>query len=210
MSRPGGGGWPRQRPWTGRTGAKRARNDGNFLQDPPSAAVVQLAKTHFAELEGDMSTALAATATPARILNEGYGSGAWHGPDLKAALSGVSSDAAVWRPGAGRHNIAEIAVHHAYSAHNVRAKLTREAIEPFAIEGDDWFDVSRVSWPAILDIVEHEQQQLAAAAAAAIEEGRTAPPLSDAERLDLVLGITCHAVYHAGQIQLIKTLRAER
>ena len=26
------------------------------------------------------------------------------------------------------------------------------------------------------------------------------------ERLALVLGITCHAVYHAGQVQLLKTL----
>jgi hypothetical protein len=34
-------------------------------------------------------------------------------------------------------------------------------------------------------------------------------PLAEAERLDLVLGITCHAIYHAGQIQLIKRLRAQ-
>jgi hypothetical protein len=60
---------------------------------------------------------------------------------------------------------------------------------------------------AILDVVDREQQQLAAAATA-IEEGRTTSPLSDAERLEVVLGITCHAVYHAGQIQLIKVLRA--
>ena len=30
---------------------------------------------------------------------------------------------------------------------------------------------------------------------------------ADAERFDLILGITCHAVYHAGQIQLIKRLK---
>ena len=29
-----------------------------------------------------------------------------------------------------------------------------------------------------------------------------------AEAFDLVLGITCHAVYHAGQVQLIKRLRS--
>lgn len=29
---------------------------------------------------------------------------------------------------------------------------------------------------------------------------------SDARQLDLVLGITCHGVYHAGQLQLIKRL----
>jgi hypothetical protein len=28
------------------------------------------------------------------------------------------------------------------------------------------------------------------------------------QQMDLVLGITCHAVYHAGQIQLIKVLAA--
>jgi hypothetical protein len=33
--------------------------------------------------------------------------------------------------------------------------------------------------------------------------------LADAERFNLVLGITCHAIYHAGQIQLIKRLRGE-
>lgn len=155
-----------------------------------------------------MSTTLTGTANAARLLNEGYGTGAWHGPDLKAALAGISADDALWRPGAGRHNIAEIAVHHAYCTHNVRAKLA-PTTEPFAIAGDDWFDVSQLSWPAIVELVDREQQQLAAAAAA-IEEGRTTSPLSEAGRLELVLGITCHAVYHAGQIQLINVLRSGR
>lgn len=155
-----------------------------------------------------MSTTLTGTTDAARLLNEGYGTGAWHGPDLKAALGGVESDEALWRPGPGRHNIAEIAAHHAYCAHNVRAKLA-DAIEPFAIEGDDWFDVSHLSWPAILELVEREQQQLATVATD-VDEARAASPLSTAERFDLVLGITCHAVYHAGQIQLIKALRTNR
>jgi hypothetical protein len=34
-------------------------------------------------------------------------------------------------------------------------------------------------------------------------------PLAAAERFNLVLGITCHAIYHAGQIQPIKRLREE-
>jgi hypothetical protein len=176
----------------------------NFLQERRSYGVVQLAND-FRELEGVMSTTLTGTASAARILNEGYGTGAWHGPDLKAALAGISNDDAFWRPAAGRHNIAEIAVHHAYCAHNVRAKLA-DAIEPFTIEGDDWFDVSHLSWPAVLELVEREQQQLATAADT--DEGHAASPLSAAERFDLVLGITCHAVYHAGQIQLIKALRS--
>ncbi|PYR18731.1 MAG: hypothetical protein DMF98_25380 [Acidobacteria bacterium] len=45
-----------------------------------------------------------------RVLNEGYGPGAWHGADLKAALADVTPDLAFWRVAPGRHNIAEIAL----------------------------------------------------------------------------------------------------
>ncbi len=41
-----------------------------------------------------------------------------------------------------------------------------------------------------------------------IEAGRVRSRLPEAERFALVLGITCHAVYHAGQMQLIKRLHA--
>jgi hypothetical protein len=81
----------------------------------------------------------------ARILEEGYGPGAWHGPDLRAALADVSDAIAFRRPGQGRHNIAEIAMHHAW--------CVRSVANQFA-------------------------------------------------------GVTCHAVYHAGQVQLIKALGA--
>jgi hypothetical protein len=37
-----------------------------------------------------------------RVLREGYGPGAWHGPDLKAALAEVTPAMALWRPGVGR------------------------------------------------------------------------------------------------------------
>jgi hypothetical protein len=146
-----------------------------------------------------------------RILNEGYGPGAWHGADLKAAIADVSSETAFWRPGAARHNIAEIALHHAYCAHSVRAKLSGFDAEPFVLEDDDgWFDLSdsRLSWPAIVEVVDREQQRLATTVAE-INAGRSTSPLSQSERFDLVLGITCHAVYHAGQVQLIKRLRGD-
>lgn len=145
--------------------------------------------------------------TAKRILREGYGDGAWHGPDLKAALADVTETTAFWRPGPERHSIAEIALHHAYCARGVRAKLTGVEPEPFVLEGEDWFTVSgpsAVSWPAIRDIVAREHNGLVAALS-----GRTPPALAEPEQFDLVLGITCHAVYHAGQIQLIKRLAAQ-
>jgi hypothetical protein len=143
-----------------------------------------------------------------RILGEGYGEGAWHGPDLKAALADVTMEGAFRRPAPGRHNIAEIALHHAYCVRAVRAKLTGIDVEPFVLEGDDWFtlsDPSQLPWPKIMEVVELEQKRLADSVAN-IQAGRAESPLADSERFDLVLGITCHAVYHAGQVQLIKRI----
>ena len=145
----------------------------------------------------------------ARVLNEGYGHGAWHGPDLKAALADVTPDLAFWRPANGRHNIAEIALHHAFCARAVRAQLSGRPPESFMLDGEDWFalsDDSVLPWSKILAAVETEQRQLAAIVA---DAGQRESPMEDAERFNLVLGITCHAVYHAGQVQLIKRLHAE-
>jgi len=140
-----------------------------------------------------------------RILEEGYGPGAWHGADLKAALADVTPELAFWRPAPGRHNIAEIALHHAYCARSVRGQLSGAAAEPFVLDGDDWFELSgpaRLGWAEVRAAVDAEQRKLAAAVA----ELAAGAPASQDERFKLVLGITCHAVYHAGQIQLIKRL----
>ena len=147
------------------------------------------------------------------MLQEGYGGEAWHGPDLKTALADVSTELAFWRPAAGRHNIAEIALHHAYYAHSARGRLSASAPEPFGLvvgDGEDWVRLSgkdQLSWKEIVAAVDRQQQRLATLVAD-IETGRSDSPLSESERFALVLGITCHAVYHAGQIQLIKRLHA--
>lgn len=145
-----------------------------------------------------------------RVLDEGYGPGAWHGADLKAALTDVSPELAFWRPASGRHNIAEVAIHHAYCSRSVRGQLSGMAPESFVLEGEDWFELSdstRLTWPKIQSTVAAEQGKLAAVLAD-IAAGRAESKLSDAERFNLVLGITCHAVYHAGQIQLLKRLHS--
>ena len=143
----------------------------------------------------------------ARVIQEGYGPGAWHGPDLKAALTDVSAKVAFWRPGPGRHNIAEIALHHAYYVRSVRAQLSGVAPEPFVLDGEDWFelsDESQLTWSQIRGVVESEQRRLTDTIAD-MAAGR-ARPAADVAPFDVVLGITCHAVYHAGQVQLVKKL----
>jgi len=143
-----------------------------------------------------------------RILDEGYGPGAWYGSDLRAAVAGVTPATAFRRPGEGRHNIAEVALHHAYWAGQIAAKLTGSPAAPFPVDGEDWFDVSdesRLSWGAITAALEASQQRLSQAVSEIASGARTSP-LGEAERFDLVVGITGHAAYHAGQIQLLKKL----
>ena len=148
-------------------------------------------------------------ATFNRILDEGYGPGAWYGSDLRAAITDVTPAAAFRRPGQGRHNIAEVALHHAYWVGQVTAKLTGGEPSAFPLVGkEDWFDLhdeSKLSWTAITALVDTSQQRLSRAVSE-IASGARVSPLSEAERFDLVIGITGHAAYHAGQIQLIKKL----
>jgi DinB superfamily len=164
-----------------------------------------------------MSTKIAKTDSPhdtsmrllPRILREGYGPGAWHGADLKAALADVGTELAFWRPQPERHNIAEIALHHAFFSRTVRARLLGSTPERFPLDGEDWFPAdgpTPMTRDQILALVETEQERLAGAVGD-LAAGRKASPLSEDERVEVVLGITCHAVYHAGQIQLIKRLR---
>ena len=62
-------------------------------------------------------------------------------------------------------------------------------------------------WSEVQATVESEQSRLALLVGQI--EGGAASPLAEAERFKLELGITCHAIYHAGQIQLIKRLHTE-
>jgi len=157
------------------------------------------------------TTSAISNGMEARILREGFGPGSWHGPNVKAALADVTPELAFWRPAHERHNIAEIALHHAYCERSVRGQLSGTTPEPFVLEGEDWFelpDANRLAWPEIVAALDAEHRRLDSLVTN-IGAGQVPSPLTETERFDLVLGITCHAVYHAGQVQLIKRLYAK-
>jgi DinB superfamily len=142
-----------------------------------------------------------------RLLDEGYGPGAWHGNDMRAAVADVAAEDAFRRPQPERHNIAEIALHHTYFVRQVHAQLSGRAPEPFVLQGKDWFDLpdeSVLSWRDIRSLLDTEQRSLAelvSKLSTSVSSGT-----NNTKAFDLVLGITCHAVYHAAQIQLLKKL----
>jgi hypothetical protein len=163
-----------------------------------------------------MSTTATKTPSPAglpaatftRILEEGYGPGAWYGSDIRAAVGDVTAKTAFKRPAKGRHNIAEVVLHHAYWSEQIAAKLTGAAPVAFPLDGEDWFDVNdekTLAWKEIAATLERSQQRLSQAVSEVAGGARTSP-LGEAERFDVVIGITGHAAYHAGQIQLLKKL----
>ena len=163
-------------------------------------------------MSSTISKAPASAGIPAatfnRVLNEGYGPGAWYGSDLRAAIADVGPAMAFRRPAEGRRNIAEITLHHAYWAGEIDRKLAGGPARPFPLEGEDWFDLadgSRLSWAAVQATVEAAHDRLNETVAE-IGAGRRESALNEAERFDLVIGITGHAAYHAGQIQLVKKL----
>jgi hypothetical protein len=78
------------------------------------------------------------------------------------------------------------------------------------LEGDDWFELpgqTGLDWPKVQAVVDEEQRRLATLVSD-IGAGRVQTSLDEAKKIELVLGITCHAIYHAGQVQLIKRLHA--
>ena len=73
------------------------------------------------------------------LLEEAYSQKAWHGPNLKGTIRGLSAKIAQRRPAAGRHNIWEIVVHAAYWKYAVRRRLLREKRGSFSLKGSNWF-----------------------------------------------------------------------
>lgn len=68
------------------------------------------------------------------LLDDGFESRSWHGPNLLGALRGVSAEQAAWRPTPDRHNVRELVLHCAYWKYMVRRRLTGDRLR-FPVPG---------------------------------------------------------------------------
>src|SRR5512136_51440 len=86
------------------------------------------------------------------IVEEGYKNKAWHGPNLRGSVRGLTAKEAAWRPGRNRHNIWEIVVHCAYWKYAVRRRILGGKRGSFPIAGSNWFRrplaISETAWRA--------------------------------------------------------------
>jgi hypothetical protein len=155
-------------------------------------------------MKGD--TRGSAVALVLQILDQGYEQKAWHGPNLKQSLRGVTAKNAAWRPAPGRHNIWEIALHAAYWKYVIRRRLRGGPRGSFSLPGSNWFvrPASRTeeAWRRDRAVLDEEHRKLRAAVAAMRRARSRKVPWA------WVFGVAFHDVYHAGQIQLLKRLHA--
>ena len=158
-----------------------------------------------------MSQRRSAIALLLHSIDEAYDRAAWHGRNLRWSLRGVTARQADRRPGPGRHNIRELAVHAAYWKHRVRGRLTGQKRDSFPIPGSDWLSlppVSEKAWRGERELLDAEHRALREVVAGFPAEllERPLPGLRGRTALREIAGIALHDAYHTGQIQLVKAM----
>lgn len=155
----------------------------------------------FAVLEDSMTI----NALLLAFLKEGYSKKTWHGPNLKQSLAGTSAKQAAWRPGPGRHNIWEIALHAAYWKYVVRRRLSGGG-GSFVLGGSNFFlrpekgKATEAAWLADRAILEDEHRELEKTIRKVLKSSQAH------KHLPMIYGVAFHDVYHAGQVRLIRRL----
>ncbi len=132
---------------------------------------------------------------------------AWHGPALNEILDGVTAEAAARRPIASAHSIWEIVLHVGVWESVVRRRLSGEVTGDLPPEQD---------WPAVGEASEAAwKQALATLGRSYAELQKAVTRLADRQLAETVPGpgytvyymlhgTVQHALYHAGQIALLK------
>jgi hypothetical protein len=149
------------------------------------------------------------------IIDEAYEKKAWHGPNLRGSLRGVTAEMAAWRPARGRHNIRELVIHAAYWKYAVRRRLLGEKRGSFPLEGSNWITRastgSEADWKKDLKLLsEIHRAMREAVAGLRAKDLSVRTPGSKVTNVRTIFGIAAHDLYHAGQIQLIKRLHEAR
>jgi uncharacterized damage-inducible protein DinB len=144
------------------------------------------------------------------LLDEAFEKQAWHGPNLKGALRGLTEEQLAFRPASGVHNIWELAVHCAYWKYAVLRRLTGAARGSFPLKGSNFWarPAEGGSWKDDFALLVDMHKHLRAAVAAYPSKKLLEKPGgSKHTALRLIEGIAAHDLYHAGQVQILKRIQ---
>ena len=145
-----------------------------------------------------------------RMMDDAYDHKAWHGPNLRGAVRGLTANQAFWKPAAERHSIWELVLHCAYWKYAIRRRLTGEKRGSFTRKGSNWLPMpepTEEAWREDVKLLEAEHRALRETIASMSDrdlQRRRVHPKWDIEQL--IYGIISHDIYHTGQIQLLKRL----
>jgi uncharacterized damage-inducible protein DinB len=148
-----------------------------------------------------------------QLLDQAYEKKAWHGPNLRGSIRGLTAGQASWRPNPRRRSIADIVVHAAYWKYAVRRRLRGDKRGSFPLKGSNWFalpePLPEEMWRQYVTLLQEQHQALRRAVAELpASELPNRARGSRTPNATLILGIAAHDLYHAGQIQLLKRLGA--
>jgi uncharacterized damage-inducible protein DinB len=135
-----------------------------------------------------------------------YHGEAWHGPAVFELLEGVAAKRAAARPLKRAHSIWELVLHLASWEKIVRSRFVGEPIE--ATDDVDWPDAGAATpgnWKKASQALHEESEALRIVLARTTDERLAAKrPGGAGTWYDLAHGQVQHALYHAGQIALLK------
>jgi hypothetical protein len=143
------------------------------------------------------------------ILEESYWKKAWHGPNLKQSIKGLTVEQAAWRPSPQRHNIWELTLHAAHWKCVARRRIEGGPRGSFAVPGHNFFPrpelgkESEAAWKADRALLEREHQALKLAVTKVLKRP------SSPKALHMIYGVALHDVYHAGQVRLLRRLQEQ-
>jgi hypothetical protein len=145
------------------------------------------------------------------ILDQAFDQRGWHGTTLRGSLRGVTPTEALWRPGRGRHNVWELAIHAAYWKYAVRRRLAGDSAGSFERTPSNWPAIpdppDGKAWKkdiALLSLEHARLREVVAGLTSADLERRS--PKGVWTYAEEIHGVAAHDLYHTGQIQLIKRL----
>lgn len=151
-------------------------------------------------------------------VEQAYDQRAWHGPNLKNSIRGVSPQEAAWRPQPERHNVWELVVHAAYWKYRVLRKLSGAAPSSFDEAGSNFFerpdpatsaDQQEAAWRRDRQRLDEWHRHLVDAIREFDPERLDEVSYDRYTHRDLILGAAAHDDYHAGQIRLLRTMWKE-
>ena len=136
-------------------------------------------------------------------LNRAYGGEAWHGPALRELLEDVTEEEAKAHPIGGLHSTLELVVHVCVTMDMASTRLAGTPRELTTEE--DWSDVTRTSWAAALEELDHAESRVCDAVARLTPEDLDRIVVGKSySTYVMVHGVVQHNLYHAGQIAILK------